>query len=137
MDDLIPPNEMNELNKLAKAEKPSLLDSVLARNLDRVMQVYKTEPLTGEVRVWKTSLRDENPNTIDWAFEEYFRIGKFPPKPADIYEIIKVKKETPNFNDYRGMSEEEREAAARSRAGYFASDEYAQFLERMKKNHGL
>ena len=136
-DDLV--NVNRESIKLAKAGKPSLLDLVLAQNLDMAMQIYKTEPMPGEVRVWQNSLKGERPSTVAWAFEQYFKSGKFPPKPADIVELVKSRQETDLkiYEQYHRETIAEMEETAKSRKEYFSSQEYKDFIARMKANHGI
>ena len=61
------------------------------------------------------------------------KYGKFPPKPADIMEYVEIRRQ--QFRDEKEAIERERpdyEGAAKSRQQYFQSEEYKQFLERMK-----
>jgi hypothetical protein len=79
-------------SELVKTAAPSSMDLVLAQNLDRISQIYKTEQLPGEIRVWQNSFAKEPPETVAWAFAEYFKTGKFPPKPADIAAMIEQRR---------------------------------------------
>lgn len=109
-------NLARQKNELAKTAAPSSLDLVLAKSLDTVSQIYKTELMPGEVRVWQSSLAEERPETVVWAFAEYVKTGKFPPKPADIMEIIREHKECVLHEFYERVSTEERERLAEWKA---------------------
>jgi hypothetical protein len=100
--------------------------------------------MSGEIRVWKSSFEGERPDAINWAFRKYFKTGKFPPKPADIAELIRIERESPYFEGWNSdlasakkSSEIYREKAQESRQEFFKSPEYQAFLERMKKEHGI
>ena len=87
---------------LEETKKQSSLDLVLARCLNEVSLIYKAEMLPGEIRVWQDCLQDSQPETVRAAFAEYFKTGKFPPRPADISTIVlelqqRPKKELPPF----------------------------------------
>ena len=139
-----PGNRLAKQNSVLKrTEQPSLLDSVLAMNLDQAAQVYKTEILPGEIRVWKTTFSQERPEAINWAFRQYFKAGTYPPKPADITGLIRTNRESPYFDGWDAdtrttirVTERDRAQAKQSREDYFKSPEYQQFLERMK-THGM
>lgn len=79
---------------------------------------------------------DVRPEMLEKAFAEYFRTGKFPPKPADIYEIVKLWRERPKLT-YDPIGETEHLAAQASRQEFFESDEYKSFLDKMKREHGI
>ena len=87
---------VKQSSELQKAEAPSLLDLALAENLELAMEIYKPEPQPGEVRMWQACLRGIRPETVNWAFREYFKVGTFPPKPADILGMIREGRENPN-----------------------------------------
>lgn len=132
---------------LAETEKPSLQDLALARNLDEASQVSKIDLLPGEIRVWKRTFFAEKPEAIDWGFRQYFRTGStFQPKPQDIAKLIREHRESPYFSGWdedirpkvsRQVADENWQRAQASRGAYFKSPEYAAFLERMKKEHGI
>lgn len=124
-------------NESLTIKRPSSLDLILARNLDRVSQIYRTELLPGEVRVWQKALWGVKAETVERAFAEYFQVGKFPPKPVDIYEIIKRYRETPTVSEFHGLSASEREAAAASRKAFFESAEYREIVAKLNREYGL
>jgi hypothetical protein len=101
------------------------MDLTFARLLDEVSQIYKTELLPGEVRVWKRCFTDEHPCIVEEAFAQYFKFGKFPPKPADIQAIITEKRQCAEYQDYIPPSVEEREALA----VWHSSEEFQAFLK--------
>ena len=132
--------------ELQKAEKQYSVDLAIGANLDKVLQIYKTELLPGEVRVWQDCFRNERPEAIHWGFRQYFKTGKFPPKPADISALISEQRASPYFagwdeevRDARNQKSSDvyREKAKESREEFFKSPEYKAFLERMKKEHGI
>jgi hypothetical protein len=133
-------------SELTTVAQPSSVDLVLAKNLDYASQVYKTELMPGEVRVWQNCFAKERPEALAWGFREYFRTGKFPPKPADIADLIRYKRESPYFDSWDADIKpavtaesvaEYRRRAAESNQEFFNSPEYQQFLERMKREHGI
>jgi hypothetical protein len=87
----------------------------------------------GEIRVWQRALTGRSPEVIEWAFSEYFKIGKFPPKPADIFTLIAERGEKQQYADYQPMTMDEYEAAKQDRASYFASEEYKKWLTKMQE----
>jgi hypothetical protein len=97
MDMELDPPEPN--NELTTTEGTSSLDLVLARNLDRMSQIYNVELQPGAIRVWQRAMAGQSPRLVEWAFEEYFKTGKFPAKPADIYMLIRQHQETPRHDD--------------------------------------
>ena len=111
-------------NELSTTGRRSSLDSVLARMLDHVSQIYRTELQSGEVRVWQHSLLGKTPETVEWAFLTYFRQGKYPPKPADISELVRGREETVHYDSCHPLDAAERDQAHASRQEYFESDEY-------------
>jgi len=130
--------ELEKINsELTVTEKLSSLDSVLLRRMDEVSQIYKTEMLPGEIRVWQKTLDGELPQTVDWAFGQYFKIGKFPPKPVDIFTLVLERRESAPYPDYQPMTDEEYEQAKKDRASYFTSAEYKNWLQKMKTKHGI
>lgn len=75
---------------------------------------------------------------VDWAFSEYFKTGIFPPKPANIQAIIRQKRESMYSQEtVKPMSESDFEKLKKDRKSFFGSKEYADFLGRMKRDHGL
>lgn len=50
--------------------------------------MFRQEVLPGEVRVWSETFKTERPEMIESGFMEYFKEGKFFPKPADIRATI-------------------------------------------------
>ena len=93
--------------------------------------------MPGEIRVWQRSLQGRNPETVEWSFLTYFRQGKFPPKPSDISELVTSREQTVNYDVYSPVDATERQQAEASRQEFFQSDEYKQFLAKMKAEHGL
>lgn len=87
-------------NELAIIGSPSSLDLVLAEKLDQVSQVYKTEMMPGEVRVWKQTFEKERPEALAWAFRQYFREGIYPPKPVDLARLIRAQRESLYFGGW-------------------------------------
>lgn len=89
--------------------------------------------LPGEIRVWQRSLAGINPETVNLAFEEYYKHGQFPPKPVDIVAKVQLVREA--IVAKRQEENQERldyQAIEASRNEYFKSDEYKEFLARMK-----
>jgi len=138
---LIRPN-----NDLQKTEQLSLTDLALLQCLDQMAQIYKTELLPGETRVWRSIFCHERPDAIRWGFRKYFQVGTFPAKPADIANLIREKRASPYFDGWDAdipkpqkiiAREEYRKRATESREEFFKSPEYQQFLERMKREHGI
>lgn len=76
------------------------MDSVLANSLDVISQVYQTELLPAQVRVWKFCFHAENPKAVAWAFREHVRTNRFPPRPADITLLIRQKREAIFFDGW-------------------------------------
>lgn len=137
---------IKQSNELAITEQLSSQDLVLAQKLDEVSQIYKTEMLPGEIRVWKNCFDRERPEAIAWGFRQYFKGGMYPPKPADIAQLIRQQRESPYFSgwdeDIRPKVTPEavaeyRKRAKESRDSFFQSPEYKAFLERMKREHGI
>lgn len=134
-------------NELQKAEQPSSLDLAIAQGLDEAMQIYKTDPQPGEVRVWQNCFRNERPEALAWGFRKYFKTGVYPPKPVDIANLILFERESDYFDGWYSdlkpkvvtntAADEYRKQATDSRQEFFKSPEYQQFLERMKKEHGI
>jgi hypothetical protein len=96
--------------------------------------------------VWQSCFSRERPDALAWAFREYFKTGKFPPKPADLAELIRYKRESPYFDGWNAdlrpavtqeSVNEYRRRAQESSQEFFKSPEYQQFLERMKREHGI
>ena len=83
--------------------------------------------------MWQRCLRETIPEVIEWAFLAYFERGKFPPKPADIMELVRGREETVRYDVYQPCDATERAQAQASRQEYFDSDEYKQLLERLPK----
>jgi hypothetical protein len=102
--------------------------------------------LPGEIRVWKNCFHDERHEAIAWAFRQYFKDGMYPPKPADIAQLIRRHRESPYFAGWdedvkprtspQSIAEYNRRAKE-SRDSFFKSPEYKAFLERMKREHGI
>ena len=72
---------------------------------------------------------------VEWAFAEYFKTGTFPPKPADLCTVLRLKREAMQVlgeSCSRPVTENEYQAMQQDRKDYFESDEYKAFLERMK-----
>lgn len=107
------------------------LDSVLAEMLDLSNQLYKTEPLPAEVRLWQSCFQGERPEMVAFGFHEYFKTGTFPPKPADITKLIRQKRESMTASTHQPTSQEEWEACQVDRKAFFASPEYQAWLGRM------
>jgi len=116
---------------LTTTEKQSSRDLVLARMLDLVSQIYGGERFPGEVRVWQRCLREKSPEVIEGAFLVYFERGKFPPKPADIMELVRLHEETVRYDVYQPCDATERDQAQASRQEYFDSAEYKQLIARL------
>lgn len=81
---------------LLTAEKPSskTLDLALGKLLIETAKIYKTETLPGELRLWANLLHGENPQMLEYAFHEHFKASEFPPRPADILNLIRIKRES-------------------------------------------
>lgn len=75
-------------NALSTTEKASSSDLVLAKMLDLAGQVMGREVHPGEIRLWSETFKDVNPKTLEVAFRNYLKLGKFFPKPGDIWEQI-------------------------------------------------
>jgi hypothetical protein len=138
--------EGSQSEELTLTAQPSLQDLVLAQKLDEISQIYKTEMLPGEIRVWKNCFDRERPEAIAWAFRQYFKDGQYPPKPADIAILIRRQRNSPYFagwdEDTRPRTtpqsiEEYQRRDKESRGAFFQSPEYKAFLERMKREHGI
>src|ERR1700684_1437091 len=143
---LLPLDQPSQSNALTTTEQLSPVDLALLETLDQMTQVYKTEILPGEVRVWKNCFSNERPEAIRWGFRQYFKDGIYPPKPADIAQLIRRQRESPYFDGWdadirprenSGASEMYRKLAKQDRDKFFSSPEYKAFLERMKKDHGI
>lgn len=110
-------NLAKQSSGVTKTEPLSSLDLVLAECLEQMILLYSVELLPGQVRLWKSSFEGERPEMIEWAFGEYFKgnggdkSGKFPPKPADITQIIRQKRESMIVDSYVPVSQTEREMA--------------------------
>ena len=78
----------------------------------------------GEIRVWQRSFQNSKPETVEWAFLAYCKQGKFPPKPADIGELVRAREETVHYDLYHPLDATERQQLEASRQEYFQSDEY-------------
>jgi len=87
--------------------------------------IYNVERLDGENRIWGQCFQNENPQMLEEAFQQYFQVGKFPPRPADIQAIITEKRQCVEYQNYIPPSQEEKEAFA----VWHSSDEFREFLE--------
>jgi len=61
------------------------------------------------MKVWLDCFQSEKPETLQAAFSEYFKAGKFFPKPADIAEIINRKRAKDRVPDYEPIDRAETE----------------------------
>jgi hypothetical protein len=92
-------SQQKRSNALSIAEETS--SKPLAMMLEEAAQVYQSEILPGQMRVWLECFRRERPEMLKAAFGEYFRTGKFFPKPADIREIIEARRVAYRARDYQ------------------------------------
>lgn len=79
---------------------------------------------------------------VEWAFLEYFKTGTFPPKPADISELIRAerqRREGESMVAHAGHtpSDDELERLRRDRESFFGSDEYKSFVDAFDRKNGL
>jgi hypothetical protein len=75
---------------------------------------------------------------VEWAFDEYFKTGTFPPKPADLTKLIRQKRESMHAsNEYQKPSQDEMEGLAASRKAFFTSPEYKNFVQSFDKKAGV
>lgn len=91
------------------------------------------------MRIWSGSFQNERADTLQAAFDRYFQIGTFFPKPADIKQIIAERRvELSENRAAADQSEKSKlEAARKENKGYFGTEEYKQFLAKMKAEHGI
>jgi hypothetical protein len=52
--------------------------------------MFGREILPEEPRLWRKIFGSERVEKLEWAFDEYMRIGKYFPRPADIVELLAV-----------------------------------------------
>lgn len=130
-------NGTNANESLEKVKPPLSLDLILAQCLNKIVLLYKTALLPGEVRIWKESFDGEREEMLEWAFGEYFKTGTFPPKPADIAALIRAKREAMPVEDYRGPSDDELARLRTDRESFFGSDEYKSFVDAFDRKNGL
>lgn len=79
---------VKQSNALSVTAPRSSQDLVLVRMLDLAAQMFQRELMPGESRVWQETFKKSRPELIEAAFVEYFRGGKFFPKPADIIDLM-------------------------------------------------
>ena len=109
---------METENKLQKASRGSLitaqissmtLETCLAKELDEAARLYKAEILKGDLRLWLKVFDGEKPQIVQQGFTEYYMVGKFMPKPADIQEQVRLIRQRINASEDE-REKEEREA---------------------------
>lgn len=121
--------QSKELQTIGNSSSTSL---VLGRSLDEMTKLYKTELQPGESRLWQKCLEGERAEMIEYGFAEYFKTGTFPPKPADITKLIRLKRES-MIPSHQPTSQQEWEACQVDRKSFFASPEYKNWLSKMNK----
>ena len=92
------------------------------------------EFIPGELRLWSIGLAGEKPSDIEHAFAEWMRTdGEYFPTPAQILALIERRVENQRFDrdSYKALTDAERAECDKDRQGYFESDEYRQFVERV------
>jgi len=58
------------------------------------------------MKVWLDCFQSEKAETLQAAFSDYFKAGKFFPKPADIAELIALRRESSKVKDYQPIDAE-------------------------------
>ena len=91
---------------LSTAGAISPTHSAIARLLEQAAQVYQTEVLPGQMRVWMECFKDEKPSVLMAAFNEHFMGSVFFPKPADIFGIIAQKRMAARLKEYEPIDKE-------------------------------
>ncbi len=132
-----PLNALKTQQELQTIKKPSSLDLALAQGLNKVSLLYKTNLEPAEARIWQSSFEGERAEMLAWGFAEYFKTGTFPPKPADIADLIRAKRQAMTCEEFTPPTPSERAAVKADRDAYFASAEYKSFLKKMDDEHGM
>lgn len=99
-------NLQKQSSELSTAARTSSLHLEISRLLEQAAQVYQSEILPGQMRVWLKCFQNENPDRVRESFDEYFISGKFFPKPADIYEILLRQRQARAIPTYKPIDRE-------------------------------
>ena len=103
----------------------------ISRLLDQAAQVYQSEILPGQMKVWLDCFQSEKPETLQAAFSEYFKAGKFFPKPADIAELIALGRESSKVKDYQPIDAERTKQEQETKEWQQASEQARRMLAKL------